>query len=224
MKTFERIIRKVLVCHLEINNQLNPNQHGFRASRSCLSQFLEHQDNILSILKEGSNVGSIYLDFSKAFDKLDPGILCHKLREMGITGKLGVLLHDFLSDREQVILANRVKSESSKVRSGVPQGTVLGPILFLILINDIDKNINSSSFVSLYADDTRITRKIQNESDIESLQSDLETLYDWQKNNNMEFNSKKFEILRYGKDETLKQSSSYFTPNYEDIIEEKESL
>ena len=143
---------------------------------------------------------------------------------MGITGKLGVLLHDFLSDREQVILANGVKSESSKVRSGVPKGTVLGPILFLILINDIDKNINSSSFVSLFADDTRITRKIQNESDIESLQSDLETLYDWQKNNNMEFNSKKFEILRYGKDETLKQSSSYFTPNYEDIIEEKESL
>ena len=96
---------------MEVNNQLNPNQHGFRATRSCLSQLLEHQDRILSILEEGYNVDSIYLDFSKAFDKVDPGILCHKLRDMGITGKLGVLLHDFLSDREQVILANGVKSK-----------------------------------------------------------------------------------------------------------------
>ena len=79
-------------------------------------------------------------------------------------------------------------------------------------------------FVSIFADDTRITRKIENESDVESLQNDLETLYDWQERNNMEFNSKKFEILRYGKNDILKESTSYFTPNFEDLIEEKESL
>ena len=224
MKTFERIIRKVLVCHLEANKKLNPNQHGFRARRSCLSQLLEHHDRILSILEEGNNVDSIYLDFSKAFDKVDPGILCHKLRELGISGKLGILLHDFLSDREQVILANGVKSNSSQVLSGVPQGTVLGPILFLILINDIDESINSSSFVSLFADDTRIAKEVRNETDVENFQTDLEKLYDWQKQNNMEFNSNKFEVLRYGKNDDLKQSTCYLTPNSDDIIEEKESL
>ena len=91
MKTFERVIRAVPVNHLEVNIKLSPNQHGFRGRRSCLSQLLEHQDRILSILEEDSNVNSIYLDFAKAFDKVDTGILCHKLREMGIGGKLGIL-------------------------------------------------------------------------------------------------------------------------------------
>ena len=222
MKTFERVIRQVLVCHLETNEKLNPNQHGFRARRSCLSQLLKHQDQILSILEEGHNVDSIYLDFAKAFDKVDIGILCHKLRNMGISGRLGILLHNFLTKRKQVILANGVKSKSSEVKSGVPQGTVLGPVLFLILINDIDADINS--IVSLFADDTRIAKQIADEEDVESLQSDLNRLYSWQVQNNMQFNGGKFEILRYGKNTTLKESTSYFTPNYEEIIEEKECL
>ena len=222
MKTFERVIRKVLVCHLEINNKLNSNQHGFRARRSCLSQLLNHQDHILSILEEGFNVDSIYLDFSKAFDKVDIGILCHKLKGLGISGKLGILIHNFLTNRKQTVLANGVKSKPSDVKSGVPQGTVLGPILFLILINDIDDNINSK--VSLFADDTRIVRQVADESDVEALQSDLDKVYQWQDTNNMEFNSNKFEVLRYGKNLEIKQSTSYLTPNCDDLIEEKDSL
>ena len=224
MKTFERVIREKLVCHLEVNNKLNPHQHGFRARRSCLSQLLEHYDRILSILEEGNNVDSIYLDFSKAFDKVDTGVLCHKLKSMGISGKLGVFIHNFLTGRDQVILANGIKSKSSSVRSGVPQGTVLGPILFLILINDIDQDIEGDSFLSLFADDTRIARKVNSEEDIESLQADLEKLYKWQDSNNMQFNSKKFEILRYGKNQDLKNSTFYLTPNQDEIIEEKECL
>ena len=108
------------------------------------------------------------------------------------------------------------------MRSGVPQGTVLGPILFLILINDID--IGISSRVSLFADDTRIFKKVDTENDVEDLQSDLDKLYRWQESNNMEFNSKKFEILRYGKNQILKDSTFYLTPQFEEIIEEKESL
>ena len=222
MKTFERVIRQVLVNHLEVNGKLNPNQHGFRARRSCLSQLLEHQDRVLSILEEGHNVDSIYLDFSKAFDKVDTGILCHKLRRMGISGKLGILLHNFLTNRKQTVLANGFKSEPSDVISGVPQGTVLGPVLFLILINDIDDDIES--FRSLFADDTRVTRKIETEDDVEELQQDLDKLYQWQEQNNMLFNGNKFEVLRYGTNRTIKESTSYFTPNYEEIIEEKDSL
>ena len=104
----------------------------------------------------------------------------------------------------------------------MPQGTVLGPVLFLILINDIDENIDSSS--SLFADDTRLTRKIDKEEDVEKLQNDLNKLYQWQEENNMLFNGKKFEVLRYGNNKSIKESTSYFTPNFEDIIEEKETL
>ena len=123
IKTMERIIRKYLVTHLEFYQKLNPSQHGFRNQRSCLSQLLEHQDKIISFLEEGNNVDSVYLDFSKAFDKVDIGILCHKLRSLGVGGKLGVWLHSFLSDRKQFIIANGTKSSKSEVKSGVPQGT-----------------------------------------------------------------------------------------------------
>ena len=222
IKTMERIIRKSMVNHLEVHKKLNQSQHGFRSQRSCLSQLLEHHDTILSFLEEGENVDSIYLDFSKAFDKVDTGILCHKLREIGIGGKIGVWLHNFLSDRKQFIIANGVKSNQSSVKSGVPQGTVLGPVLFLILINDIDSGIES--FVSLFADDTRISRKVNNEEDVETLQDDLEKLYRWQEHNNMAFNSSKFEVLRYGSNTALKESTNYLTPGCEPIIEEKENL
>ena len=180
------------------------------------------QETISHYLRRGSEVFGCLLDFSKAFDKVDTGILCHKLRRMGISGKLGILLHNFLTNRKQTVLANGIKSESSVVRSGVPQGTVLGPVLFLILINDIDENIDSSS--SLFADDTRVTRRIDSEEDVEKLQNDLNKLYQWQEENNMLFNGKKFEVLRYENDKSIKESTSYFTPNFEDIIEEKETL
>ena len=222
IKTFERIIRKSLVRHLEVFNKLNPDQHGFRSRRSCLSQLLEHHDQILSHLEDGLNVDSIYLDFSKAFDKVDIGILCHKLRAMGICGNAGQILHSFLTSRKQFIIVNGSISKVSHVKSGVPQGTVLGPILFLILINDINMDVTSK--VSLFCDDTRITGPVSTEEDVEFLQSDLEKLYDWQHSNNMLFNGKKFEMLRYGPNDELKNNTNYMTPNCEDFIEVKENL
>ena len=115
---------------------------------------------------------------------------------MGIHGKLGIFLNNFLSNRKQYILANGSKSGQSEVKSGVPQGTVLKPVLFLIFINDITDNIDSD--VSLFADDTRILRTVKNHDDVELLQQDLDKFYTWQEENNMAFNGKKFEILRYG--------------------------
>ena len=213
IKTMERIIRKYLVGHLECFEKLNPSQHGFRNRRSCLTQLLEHQDKVLKLLEEGMNVDSIYLDFSRAFDKVDIGILCHKLKEMGISGKLGRWLHSFLTERKQFVIANGIKSQESEVLSGVPQGTVLGPTLFLILINDINYNVDSE--VSLFADDTRVLKGVQSTEDTDELQKDLEKLYCWQKENNMLFNGKKFEMLRYGKDSDLKESTQYLTPEGE---------
>ena len=122
---------------------------------------------------------------------------------MGIYGKPGVWIHNFLTARTQEILANGAKSAPSNVKSGVPQGTVLGPLLFIIMINDLSDNVEDS-LVSLFADDTRVTRIIKEENDLEKLQEDLDKAYKWQQDNNMLFNSKKFELLRYGKNQYLK--------------------
>ena len=99
-KTFERILRKSLVAYLEVNKKMNNNQHGFRQGRSCLSQLLEHYDNILKVLEEGNNADVVYLDFSKCFDKIDIGLLCHKLKQNGISSKLGIWLHNFLTNSD----------------------------------------------------------------------------------------------------------------------------
>ena len=126
-----------------------------------------------------------------------------------------------MSNREQIVIANGVKSKESLVKSGVPQGTVSGPILFLILINDIDNNISSTA--SMFADDTRILRKISTQIDVEALQEDLQKVFTWQDENNMKFNSKKFELLRYGPNQEIKENTGYLTPEGE-TIEQKDNL
>ena len=93
--------------------KLSHAQHGFRERRSCLSQLLEHYEYILKGLEEGFNVETVYLDFSKAFDKVDIGILGSKMREKGIHGKLAVWIHNFLTERKQFVIANNVKSQQS---------------------------------------------------------------------------------------------------------------
>ena len=180
-------------------------------------------DEILKGMEEGANVDSIYLDFSKAFDKVDLGILCWKMKKLGIQGKLAVWIHNFLRDRKQRIIANGAISSESTVIIGVPQGTVLGPLLFLIMINDIDEKVLNSC-VSVFADDTRITKVVKCEEDAEELQKDLESLYDWARENNMSFNTSKFEVLRFGRNLDIKNNTNYLTPEAEELIEVKEVL
>ena len=223
IKTFERVLKKVLQNHLEVTLAFNDNQHGFRSKRSCLSQLLSHYNEILKGMEEGGNIDTVYLDFSKAFDKVDIGILCKKMKDMGIHGSLAIWIYNFLTNRKQVVIANGAKSSVSEVKSGVPQGTVLGPLLFLIMINDIDDEI-SESLISIFADDTRLTRVIKKEEDLEAFQEDLEKLYKWAETNNMAFNGTKFEPLRHGHNEELKTCSNYMTPNAKDIIDEKDVL
>ena len=219
VKIFEKVLRKHVVSHLEKNNLFNNSQHGFRAGRSCLSQLLSHYDKILTLLDSGANVDVIYLDFAKAFDKLDFSVTLTKLKRLGVSGKVGQWLQSFLTSRNQSVIVNGVKSQPAPVISGVPQGSVIGPLLFLILIADIDKDI-TSSFLSSFADDTRVGSAIATMDDASKLQEDLHTVYNWAEQNNMEFNASKFELLRYGNNAELKQATNY-TSNVGTVIEEK---
>ena len=138
----------------------------------------------------------VYLDFAKAFDKVDHGMLLHKLRDFGISGKLGIWLHSLLLNRSQFVRIPGGFSTDSQVISRVPQGTVLGPLLFLILMSDINKGVSNTKIIS-FADDTRVYNNIKTVDDCNVLQSDLESVYNWADVNNMLFNASKFDYLSF---------------------------
>ena len=159
IKVFERIIRKQVVAFLSRQDHLNNTHHGFRSGLSCLSALLVVFDDLMHILSSDTTVGMIYLDFSKSFDLVDHGILLHKLKYMGITGNLGIWFFQFLTNRTHYVRIPGGISTDSPVLSGVPQGTVLGPLLFLIMISDINKGTASLKLIS-FADDTRVYSNI----------------------------------------------------------------
>ena len=164
-----------MVEYLEANSLLTDKQHGFRANRSCLTQMLGHFDDIYEGFTRGEDTDSIYLDYAKAFDKVDLNLLIHKLKKYGFHGKLIEWIKSFLFDREQVVVLNGVHSDIAKVLSGVPQGSVLGPLLFILFINDLEQVV-ASSRVSFFADDTRVSKQIGCFEDCELLQRPRDTL------------------------------------------------
>ena len=221
---FERVLRKVLVRHLELGGHLPDSQHGFRAQRSCLTQLLAYWDTILEQMEQGLGVDVVYTDYAKAFDKCEIGVLLHKLKECGVRGKVGCWLAAFLdsSVRKQAVGVDGRLSSLSPVTSGVPQGTVLGPILFLIHIANMGKDVSPATSISSFADDTRLKRGISSEEDCVSLQEDLESVYQWADEVNMEFNADKFEVLRYWADPASAPDILYMAPDG-GPIEEKDS-
>ena len=201
---------------------LPKNQHGFISGRSTLSQLLHQIEHMIRAWEDGATTDTIYLDFAKAFDKVDHNILCHKLKRLGITGKVGVWIKEFLSERTQQVSANGVLSSPALVLSGVPQGTVIGPILFIIMIDDLDCNL-INSVASKYADDTRVTAKINNIEDAELFQKELdEKIYTWGPLNNMTLNGDKFEHLHVG--HNLHRIKPKFKDTSGNVITEKDHI
>ena len=163
---------------------VSDSQHGFLRGKSCLSNLFECFDKIDEILDEGGNVDILYLDFQKAFDTVPHNRLLHKLRMYGITGKTLDVIADFLSGHTFRVKVGDTMSKMFKVTSGVPQGSVLGPLLFLIFINDIPDGIKS--FLLLFADDLKL---IVNADLKDVTQQDLDILTEWQNKWLLSFNT-----------------------------------
>ena len=157
-KIMESLIRDQLVEFLSSTGQLSRHQHGFRPRRSCSSQLLEVLEDWCKILEVGDPVDVVYLDFRKAFDAVPHNRLLRKLSSYGIAGKLLRWIEEFLSGRSQQVVVNGSHSDLAVVRSGVPQGSVLGPLLFLLFVNDIPSVVDCS--VKMFADDTKLYRNV----------------------------------------------------------------
>ena len=199
-KILESLICKVIITHLMEQQLLKSTQHGFISHRSCLTNLLEYLEMLTNLLDQGHNVDVFYLDFSKAFDRVPHQRLLKKLQAHGIVGELYNWIQSWLSDRKQCVVLNGSQSDWTTVPSGVPQGSVLGPLLFILYINDIDNAVDTMHCYMLkFADDTKGLHQVNNNSDGDKLQRDLDNLYKWSCDWQMLFNLDKCHILHFGK-------------------------
>jgi hypothetical protein len=176
-KVMEHIVVSHLSKHLDTHNILADHQHGFRRGRSCETQLALSIHDWAKTLNARGQVDVMLLDFSKAFDVVPHKRLLNKLHFYGVRGRTNAWIEAFLSDRTQKVSYNGTHSSPIDVTSGVPQGSVLGPLLFLLFINDIADNIESP--MRLFADDSVIYREIRSVDDHQKLQHDLDSVFAW---------------------------------------------
>lgn len=193
-KLLEHIISSQLMSFLESNNILYDLQHGFRTKRSCESQLLQFYQELASNFEKRHQTDIIIMDFAKAFDKVSHRHLLYKLKFYGINDQITNWISSFLCFRTQYVTVCGSKSNQVPVTSGVPQGTVLGPILFLIYINDLPDYLKYST-LRLFADDSILYARIQSQSDSHKLQADLEAALCWEKDWLMQFHPDKCSVL-----------------------------
>ena len=153
-------------------------------------------DDWTNYLDQGMTVDIVYMDFMKAFDKVSHDHLLHKLQSLGIHHKIILWLQDFLNDRSQAVLYNNCISSSAEVRSGVPQGTVVGPSSFITFVNDLPDEV--SSMIYMFADDTKLYKRISKNADRQQLQSDIDNLVTWSTKWKLLFNLDKCNVMTLG--------------------------
>ena len=193
-KVLENIVRDLIVEHMDKQDLYSTSQHGFRKQRSCMTQLLEVMDNFTDMIEKGHDIDVVYLDFKKAFDSVPHERLLNKLSAYGIQGNILNWTRSFLTNRIQRVRVGSAISPPKPVTSGIPQGSILGPILFTIFINDLPDNIESTC--KIFADDTKIYNK---PSESNKLQDDLKILQNWSEKWQLGFNVSKCKVLHVGK-------------------------
>ena len=214
-KLLERKIRDHILRHLDNKQLIKPSQHGFLPGRSYLSNLLEFLERVTDDTDRGHNTDVAYLDFAKAFDKVPHARLLVKLKALGVNDQVSSWIEAWLRDRRQRVVVGGEESAWSAVSSGVSQRSILGPLLFIVYINDLDEKMTST--VLKFADDTTISSNSQQE-----LQRDLDTAVEWAQTWQMQFNMNKFKVIHVGH---RNESAIYNMGNHRlDEVEEEQDL
>jgi hypothetical protein len=198
-KLFERLIHGVLYAHIHKN--ILPQQHGFVSKRSTTTNLMVYATDLFNNLDDNKQTDAVYTDFRKAFDRVDHLILLKKIAFNGIRGNLWRWFKSYISNRTQKIVINGHESETITVTSGVPQGSIIGPLLFVIYINDINKCFTHCKFL-LYADDLKIYRTIENNNDHHKFQDDLNRLTAYCEENKLSLSLDKCKCITFTKKKT----------------------
>ena len=191
----EHIVFSQIMNQLDNHKILVEFQHGFHLGHSCEGQLLNTVEDLSPRIDRWHNTNLLILDFSKAFDTVLHGRLLHKLQLYGVTGKTNEWIKSWLCQRQQRVVLDGSTSSDSEVLSGIPQGTVLGPLMFLLYVNDIGNNVSPQTSVKLFADDCLLYRTINSAPDEEQLQQDLNTMVEWSNTWLMRFNAAKCHLL-----------------------------
>ena len=207
IKILEQLVHKRIGDFLNKHNKLSPQQHGFRANHSCQTQLLEAVHQWCEALNHRSSTHLVFLDFAKAFDSVPHCRLCLKLDNIGIRSPLLTWIKAFLTNRHQRVVVDGSFSTWAPVISGVPQGSVLGPLLFLIYINDIGDNLASTT--KLFADDCALYREVNNAGDAQILQSDINHLLFWLQRWQLPLNVSKCKVMNISNKKT-NSPTTYF--------------
>ena len=194
MKVFERCIKRELFS--ACSDLLDPRQHGFVNEKSCTTQMIPFTNDLALALNSRSRMDVIYFDFAKAFDSVSHDLILTKLKNMyKIDGLMLKFIKAYLEGRQQQTVVGGATSSSLPVQSGVPQGSILGPLLFVLFINDMFSCVSEGTNIALYADDTKIWREIFSYSDHQILQNDINNLFEWSVRNKMRFHPAKCKAL-----------------------------
>jgi len=196
-KILESIIKDHIVEHLNKYSLIKSSQHGFTKGKSCLTNLLEFFETVTKEVDQDNSVDLIYLDFAKAFDKVPYMRLFKKLECHGLNGLVLDWVKNWLCGRRQKVSISKESSSWQDVTSGVPQGSVLGPVLFIIYINDLETDLLSK--IGKFADDTKMSKCVNSLRDAEVLRDDLKKLYEWSRSWQMQFNKDKCVVMHIGR-------------------------